>query len=112
ETVAYSPDGRMIAVSYNADLYLWDAQTGEMLHYLVDSPTNLKLPGGIVAAHRSVIYNLVFSHNGEHLFSGSVDSKVKQWDVATGKLIRTFSGHNARISSLALSPDGSALATG
>lgn len=112
DTVAFSPDSRIVAVSYNADLYLWDVQTGEMLFYLLDSAKNLKLPGGIVAAHRNPIYYLLFSHDGKHLFSGSIDSHVKQWSVSTGKLVQTFSGHSARISSLALSPDGKTLATG
>jgi WD40 repeat protein len=38
--------------------------------------------------------------------------KVKLWDVTTGKLIRTFSGHEGRIETLALSFDRKILATG
>jgi WD40 repeat protein len=77
-----------------------------MLFHLVDSAENLKLPGGRHAAHRHWIYYLLFSAYSKYLFSGSVDSKVKLWSVRTGELIRTFHGHDARISALTLSPDG------
>lgn len=110
--VLFSPDSSVVAVSYNADLYLWEAQTGKMLFHLLDSAKNLKLPGATQAAHRNIIYDLLFSHDGKYLLSGSIDTKVKLWNVSAGKLMRTFSGHEGRIESLALSPNGKILATG
>jgi COMPASS component SWD3 len=40
------------------------------------------------------------------------DSDLKVWDTATGRLIHTFEGHLAGISTLAWTPDGQWIATG
>jgi WD40 repeat protein len=39
------------------------------------------------------------------LFSGSADAKIKIWNIINGELIRTLSGHNSWIWSLAILPD-------
>lgn len=112
DSALFSPDSRVVAVSYNGSVYLWDAQTGEMLFLLVDPAINRSLSSGGFTSHQHIIYDLLFSHDGKYLFTGSIDTKVKQWDVSTGKLVRTFSGHKHRIKTLALSPDGRILAIG
>lgn len=40
------------------------------------------------------------------------DATVKIWDTASGRLIHTFEGHLAGISTLAWAPDGQWIATG
>ena len=37
---------------------------------------------------------------------------MRQWDIASGKLIRTFSGHSATVESVTYSPDGKFIASG
>src|SRR5262249_24349717 len=44
--------------------------------------------------------------DGRTALSGSWDSWVKLWDVATGKELRTFRGHTRAVQSVAFSPDG------
>jgi WD40 repeat protein len=34
------------------------------------------------------------------------DQTLKLWDVATGKELRTFTGHSKQVLSVAFSPDG------
>lgn len=51
------------------------------------------------------------SWGGELVFRGEADGTIRQLDSASGTTLRTFRGHKARISRLALSPDGSWLAS-
>ena len=44
--------------------------------------------------------------------SGSGDKTVRLWDAATGKELKTLSGHTAEVSALAYSPDGKVIASG
>ena len=54
---------------------------------------------------------MALSPDGRMLASG-YDSKVHLWDVSTGELLETLSGHLRLVSSVAFSPDGTALASG
>lgn len=40
------------------------------------------------------------------------DGAVKVWDTLTGKLVHTFEGHLAGISTISWSPDGAIIASG
>jgi uncharacterized caspase-like protein len=46
------------------------------------------------------------------LASASRDHTIKLWDVASGREIRTLSGHSSAVASVAFSPDGRTLASG
>jgi WD40 repeat protein len=54
----------------------------------------------------------VFSPDGKWLASGGEDAMVKLWEVATGREVQVFKGHNNSVSSIAFSPDGGMLAAG
>ncbi len=53
--------------------------------------------------------NGVVRSNGREIL---VKGVARLWDVASGKEIRTFRGHDAQISALAFSPDGTQVLTG
>jgi WD40 repeat protein len=59
------------------------------------------------------VLSVAFSPDGRLLASGSWDDgTIKLWDVATGSLVRTLSGHTGAVNSVAFSPDGRLLASG
>jgi hypothetical protein len=55
---------------------------------------------------------VAFSPDGTRIASGSWDKTVRLWDAATGKEIRSLSGHSAHVNSVAFSPDGTRIASG
>ncbi len=110
--VALSPDGRMIAsTSGDKKLYLWDAK-GAALRSM---------------EHPDTPWSVAFSPDGRRIASGtggtligkrsdmsvdvSKDNSLREWDVATGKLLRTMPGHTNVVASLAYSPDGRLIAS-
>jgi WD40 repeat protein/serine/threonine protein kinase len=94
--VAFSPDGRQIASS--ADLiHVADTADGHELFRL--------------SGHTDMIMSIAFSPDGQFLASGSWDHTVRLWDVATRKLVRTFTGP-AQVDCVTFSSDGRRIATG
>lgn len=97
--VAYSPDGRLLAVGVSEAVSLHDATT------LDDRGTWFD--------HTGKITSLAWSADSTLLASGaSDDNDIRIWDVATGTVIRRLSGHTGWIRSLAFAPDGTVLASG
>ena len=62
--------------------------------------------------HSSGITSVAFSSDGTRVVSGSADMTLKLWDVATGRLLRTFEGHRYTIESVAFSPNGAQVLSG
>ncbi|MBP1682169.1 MAG: hypothetical protein H6Q35_2508 [Proteobacteria bacterium] len=53
-----------------------------------------------------------FSPDGKTVVSGGYDYTLKLWDVASGRELRSFVGHQGSVSSVAFSPDGRTVASG
>ncbi|HLG17186.1 MAG TPA: WD40 repeat domain-containing protein [Blastocatellia bacterium] len=97
--VAFSADAKRIAAtSDTGKLRVWDASSGREQFV-----TDLDNPGA----------GLAFSPDGRRLaVAMEYQPIVKVWDLASGKLLHTLSGHHARVLRVAFSPDGARLATG
>ena len=96
--VAWSQDGHMLATcSLGGTIRFWDAVwgCGTALGVIdVGSPVN----GGAFAAAGSQFV----SHNG---------NDVCVWDVSTGQAVMTLAGHTAEVLFVAVSPDGTVIAS-
>lgn len=95
----FSPNGQYILSGEDKTLRLRDAQTGQTIRTFVDEDT-----GQIDA--------VAFSSDGKYILSGSVDGKIRLWDVRTGVQLRQFVGHSDEVASVAFSPDGKRVLSG
>ena len=66
----------------------------------------------ILKGHTKQTPKLAFSADGKSLVSGSWDSTIKLWDVATGKELAAFKGRTRMVWSVAITCDGKVLAAG
>ena len=55
---------------------------------------------------------MALSARGDRLVSGGFDRSVKLWDVQTGQLLATLSGHTGAVWGLSFDPEGTLLASG
>ncbi len=88
-----SEDGRLALSDDNERLILWDTESGLPIRTFD-------------AAHTGDILGCAISPDGTWALSGGHDHILRQWEVATGKVQRTFEGHSNSIWRCAISPDG------
>jgi WD40 repeat protein len=100
--VAYSPDGKTLAVGISNLIDLRDAETLDE----VEPPRRL-------AGHAGQVFVLAWSPDSKLLASGSIDDAVvRLWNASDGRQVRQFEGHTDWIRGVVFSPDGKTLATG
>lgn len=71
-SLAFSPDGAMLASGTDTIVALWEVSSGKKVMEIEN-------------AHKDVISSMVFGKSGDRLFTGGWDQKVFCWDVKTGK---------------------------
>ncbi|WP_433361932.1 caspase, EACC1-associated type [Streptosporangium sp. CA-115845] len=98
--VAYSPDGKTLAVSEtDGTIRLWDVAT----HRPIGTP---------LTGHQDVVPSVAFSPDGKTLASAGLDGTVRLWNVATHRPIGApLTGHSEFVWAVAFSPDGHTLAS-
>ena len=101
-SIAFSPDGKLLAVGGYKDVQLLDAASGKVLATL--------------SGHADVVRALAFTPDGTKLTSAgglpARSGEIKIWDLQSHRLLETMTGHKDCIYSVAISPDGKLVASG
>jgi WD40 repeat protein len=138
--VAFSSDGKRVAVGSGEYVYLCDAITGHRLAVLAPHSGRVEFlayapNGGRIASrsgsvihlwdsesgngisvlrdHAAEITSVVFSPDGSRLVSGSKypQNAARLWEVDTGRLLAVLAGHKNEITTVTFSSDGKRVAT-
>jgi WD40 repeat protein len=84
-SLAWSPDGRLLAVSCeDRQIYLWEAVTKRLI--------------SVLEGHTNAGIDLKFSHAGDFLISSAWDGTMRLWDPIRGRERLSISGQFVRLS--------------
>ena len=106
--LSFTRDGRTLA-SAGSDqaVLLWDVpsqtQTGALQQPVVKKDSESETPRFLAIA---------YAPGGQQLAAAGDDGRVSIYELAGGKVLRTWQAHDDAVSSLAYSPDGQTLASG
>src|SRR5262249_50099032 len=97
-SVAFAPDGKSLACGMGAEVRLYDLSS--------------EAPGRVVTSHHHGVRSVAFTPDGAAILSGSDAHTVRRTSVATGREEWQAPGSFEQVNAVALSADGSLLATG
>jgi WD40 repeat protein len=113
-SLAISPDSQLLAAGDTENgVQIWAIQQAfrsGMERY--PEPVLKTDHNGREKTYQTLVWDVVFSPDGQILASAGGDGKVNLWAVTDGQRVNSFEGHQAGVTCLGFSPDGNWLATG
>ncbi|MEM9450683.1 MAG: NB-ARC domain-containing protein [Cyanobacteria bacterium P01_E01_bin.6] len=112
-SVAFTADQmRLVSGSEDQTIRVWDIGTGQCLHVLHGHTSWIcSVATGSSHVNSSSVEQGDTVERGA-IASGSYDQTIKIWSLSTGRCIRTLSGHDNWVWTVAFSPNGQLIATG
>jgi WD40 repeat protein len=136
--LAFSPNGKILAVAHEGGFRLRYLTTGKELVRadrrgtfavafssdgktvamgMADGtirlwPTDAEVESGKLTGHKEGVTTVAFAADGKILASGSYDGTICFWDPVAQKKVRTIRVNEEGVTSIAFSPDGKTLASG
>lgn len=118
-SAVYQPEhGIILSADQYTSIRSWNIVSGkqERLLNLRTESQNFMIDQ---AGHATIVVNrnpaaasLSFSNDGQHILTGNYDTTARLWDSTTGRLLKTFMGHNNSILSTAIASDQQHVLTG
>ena len=141
QDLQFLPDNRLVSVSENGQIIIWDPKTGEDLFQLAVSenriatsldvhPTGQLLVTGMgngqirlfdlkqrqhlgdFQIHTGIVWTVAFSPDGKYIATGSEDRMVCLWQVDLQKVVATSEDHSGRVWTLDFHPTDGAIVSG
>lgn len=112
--LAFHPTNPNLLISGDrtGTLHVWDIARNQITLTLASSPpTSNSSTSSNAAQNVSEIVSLSVSPDGRYVASASNSNFIHVWDIETGRLIQTLSGHSSVVTDVAFSPDGQVLAS-
>ncbi len=112
-SVAFAPDGKTMLLGTDPGAILWNVTTGARLRTVRGSDTAYVFGVSFAPDSKTVLAGL--GHNdsmGGDYNTEFADDVAILWDVASGRKLRTFSGHRDWVRGVAFAPDGKTILTG
>jgi len=104
DSIAFSPNGKIIITSDDEGLKLWDVKTGQLIHNLRNDENTV-----------DSVFSLSFNPTGEYVISTCGKSLIL-WEINTGKRILRFyddeDDYEVSINLVLFSPDGKYVISG
>jgi glucose repression regulatory protein TUP1 len=102
--VRFSHDGRYVATGCNRTAQIYNVDSGQIVAILQDS--------GPSEEGDLYIRSVCFSPDAKYLATGAEDKVIRVWDIQSGKIKTSFTGHEQDIYSLDYSRNGRFIASG
>ncbi len=56
-----------------------------------------------VSGHHGAVHTAIFSADEKYAYSAGADRQIRVWYIVSGRVVRTFDGHTAEVTSLLFS---------